>query len=176
MSGYLACVLSRMAGTACHWCMNLTPRKAPLALIVQGFPSFRRAPLAQKDKTPTLTGQSQTEADGRRGMLCAWARRALGANALAGMLIASCQSQLHADDGDYRSCLPDRLHPVSAKILAAFLDGRLTEMDFLWGFHLPNSDYLSVSACIIASLHNETPESCIPEDPAEGGSDSCLSF
>ena len=165
-----------MAGTACHWCMNLTPRKAPLALIVQGFPSFRRLPLAQKDKTPTLTGQCATGADSRCRMLCARARRTFATNALAAMLTVACQSQLRADDDDYRSCLPDRLHPVSAKILAAFLDGRLTEMDFLWAFHLPNSDYLAVSACVIASLHNETPESCIPEDPAEGGSDSCLAF
>ena len=109
-------------------------------------------------------------------MLCARARRTFATNALAAMLTVACQSQLRADDDDYRSCLPDRLHPVSAKILAAFLDGRLTEMDFLWAFHLPNSDYLAVSACVIASLHNETPESCIPEDPAEGGSDSCLAF
>jgi hypothetical protein len=83
---------------------------------------------------------------------------------------------VQADGTDYRMCLPDRLHPVSAKILAAFLEGRLTESDFLWGFHLPNSDYLTVSECIVASLHNETPDSCIPEDPAEGGSDSCFSF
>lgn len=165
-----------MAGTACHWCMNLTPRKAPLALIVQGFPSFPRHPLAQKDKTPTLAGQCATGPEVRRRMLCARVRRSLATTAVAGMLIVASQSPVRADDDDYRSCLPERLHPVSAKILAAFLDGRLTEADFLWGFHLPNSDYLMVSECIIASLHETTPESCIPEDPAEGGSDSCLSF
>jgi hypothetical protein len=109
-------------------------------------------------------------------MLCARVWHSLGANALAGAMIVACQSPVWASDTDYRSCLPDRLHPVSAKILAAFLDGRLTESDFLWGFHLPNSDYLTVSACIIAILHDVTPESCIPEVPTEGGSDSCLSF
>lgn len=176
MSGYFACALSRMAGTACHWRMKLTPRKAPLALIVQGFPRFRRAPLAQKDKTPTLIGQCATRPEGRRWMLCARVRRSLGATTLAGAIIIACQSPAGANDNDYRSCLPDRLHPVSAKILAAFLDGRLTESDFLWGFHLPNSDYLTVSECIIAVLHDVTPESCIPEVPTEGGSDSCLSF
>jgi len=92
------------------------------------------------------------------------------------MIIVACQPPAWAGDNDYRSCLPDRLHPVSAKILAAFLDGRLTEADFLWGFHLPNSDYLIVSECIIAKLQDATPESCIPDNPAEGGSDSCFSF
>ena len=95
---------------------------------------------------------------------------------MAGVMIVACHSPVWAGGNDYRSCLPDRLHPVSAKILAAFLDGRLTEGDFLWGFHLPNSDYLTVSECIIAILHDETPDSCIPEEPSEGGSDSCLSF
>jgi hypothetical protein len=109
-------------------------------------------------------------------MSCAGVRRTIRANALAGMMIVACQSPVQADGTDYRMCLPDRLHPVSAKILAAFLDGRLTESDFLWGFHLPNSDYLTVSECIVASFHNETTDSCIPEDPAEGGSDSCFSF
>ena len=81
-----------------------------------------------------------------------------------------------ADDGSYLGCLPERLHPVSARILAAFLDGRLTESDFRWGFHLPNSDYLSVGECILTALHRENVQSCNPEDPPEGGSDSCLSF
>lgn len=50
------------------------------------------------------------------------------------------------------ACLPVRLHPVSRMILDAFLDGRITRQDFLWGFHLPNSDYLSVAQCILAAL------------------------
>ena len=50
------------------------------------------------------------------------------------------------------ACLPERLHPVSRMILEAFLDGRLTKSDFLWGFHLPNSDYLPVAACIVQAL------------------------
>jgi hypothetical protein len=50
------------------------------------------------------------------------------------------------------ACLPERLHPVSRMILEAFLDGRLTLADFRWGFHLPNSDYLSVAECIVRAL------------------------
>lgn len=50
------------------------------------------------------------------------------------------------------ACLPDRLHPVSRLILEMFLDGRLTREDFLWGFHLPNSDYLPVADCIMRAL------------------------
>ena len=50
------------------------------------------------------------------------------------------------------ACLPDPLHPVSRMILEAFLDGRLTRQDFLWGFHLPNSDYLAVALCVLRAL------------------------
>lgn len=46
-------------------------------------------------------------------------------------------------------CLPERLHPVSRLILELYLQGRMTKQDFLWGFHLPNSDYLPVAACIV---------------------------
>jgi hypothetical protein len=44
------------------------------------------------------------------------------------------------------------LHPVSRMILEAFLDGRISRASFLWGFHLPNSDYLPVAQCIIHAL------------------------
>jgi len=50
------------------------------------------------------------------------------------------------------ACLPDPLHPVSRMILEAFLDGRLARQDFLWGFHLPNSDYLAVAQCVLRAL------------------------
>lgn len=50
------------------------------------------------------------------------------------------------------TCLPARLHPISRLILDAFLDGRITRQDFLWGFHLPNSDYLEVAQCILRAL------------------------
>jgi hypothetical protein len=50
------------------------------------------------------------------------------------------------------ACLPARLHPVSRMILDGFLDGRLTRADFLWGFHLPNSDYLEVAQCVLRAL------------------------
>jgi len=50
------------------------------------------------------------------------------------------------------ACLPARLHPVSRMILDGFLDGRLTRADFLWGFHMPNSDYLEVAQCVLRVL------------------------
>ena len=50
------------------------------------------------------------------------------------------------------ACLPERLHPVSQMILEAFLNGRIALEDFLWGFHLPNSDYLPVARCIIQAV------------------------
>lgn len=50
------------------------------------------------------------------------------------------------------ACLPDRLHPVSRMILEAFLEGRITRADFLWGFHLPNSEYLPVAQCVLHAM------------------------
>lgn len=50
------------------------------------------------------------------------------------------------------ACLPTPLHPVSRMFLEAFLDGRITRQDFLWAFHLPNSDYLDVAQCILRAL------------------------
>jgi len=52
------------------------------------------------------------------------------------------------------ACLPGRLHPVSRMFLEAFLEGRITQQDFLWAFHLPNSDYLPVAECIVKTLSN----------------------
>jgi hypothetical protein len=53
---------------------------------------------------------------------------------------------------EIEACLPERLHPVSRMFLEAFLAGRISQQDFLWAFHLPNSDYLPVAACIVKTL------------------------
>jgi len=53
---------------------------------------------------------------------------------------------------EIEACLPARLHPVSRMFLEAFLAGRITQQDFLWAFHLPNSDYLPVAQCIVKTL------------------------
>ena len=53
---------------------------------------------------------------------------------------------------EIQACLPARLHPVSRMFLEAFLAGRITQQDFLWAFHLPNSDYLPVAECIVKAL------------------------
>ena len=55
------------------------------------------------------------------------------------------------------ACLPTNLHPVSRTILEAFLEGRITERDFRWGFHLPNSDYLPVTECVLRALFAPPP-------------------
>lgn len=91
----------------------------------------------------------------------------------ASMAVTAGPSPALAFGTDYRTCLPVRLHPVSAKILAAFLEGRLTEGDFKWGFHLPNSDYLPVTDCILAALDAGTGESCAPGGIRPDDSGSC---
>jgi len=55
------------------------------------------------------------------------------------------------------ACLPAKLHPASRTILEAFLEGRITERDFRWGFHLPNSDYLPVTECVLRALLEPPP-------------------
>jgi hypothetical protein len=40
--------------------------------------------------------------------------------------------------------------------LEAFLAGRISQQDFLWAFHLPNSDYLPVAECIVKALADLT--------------------
>jgi hypothetical protein len=53
-------------------------------------------------------------------------------------------------DSAYQTCLPEeRLHPVSRMFLDNWLAGDLSTGQFLRLFHLPNSDYLSVSECIL---------------------------
>ena len=51
------------------------------------------------------------------------------------------------------ACLPSHLHPVSAQVLLLFLDGDLTLAEFRRLFSLPNSDYISVTNCILRALH-----------------------
>ncbi len=55
-----------------------------------------------------------------------------------------------------QACLPEHLHPVSTQYLAAFLLGHISRAQFLRGFPLPNSDYLSVEDCIIAAIDTPT--------------------
>jgi hypothetical protein len=55
---------------------------------------------------------------------------------------------------EIEACLPLGLHPVSRMFLEALLAGRITQQDFLWAFHLPNSDYLPVAECIVKTLSN----------------------
>lgn len=53
---------------------------------------------------------------------------------------------------DVLACLPAKLHPVSRLILEESLHGRLTRDDFLWGFRLPNADYLGVAQRVLRVL------------------------
>ena len=55
------------------------------------------------------------------------------------------------------ACLPSHLHPVSAQILEMFLNGSLPLEEFRRLFSLPNSDYLSVTDCILRVLHIAIP-------------------
>jgi hypothetical protein len=82
-------------------------------------------------------------------------------------------STAESTERPYLACLPERLHPVSAQILQAFLDGRLTERDFRWGFHLPNSDYLPVGECILLAIGSKTPVPCDPPELTRGLSGFC---
>ena len=50
------------------------------------------------------------------------------------------------------ACLPPKLHPVSMQILDMFLDGRLPLEEFRRLFSLPNSDYLTVTDCVLKAL------------------------
>ncbi len=59
-----------------------------------------------------------------------------------------------------RACLPARLHPVSGMFLKAWMMGRIATPTFRRFFHMPNSDYLKVSECLVAarkSLWEEAP-------------------
>jgi hypothetical protein len=55
-------------------------------------------------------------------------------------------------DPEILACLPDRIHPVSQLFLDQWLDGRMATAEFMRWFHMPNSDYLSVTECILAAV------------------------
>jgi hypothetical protein len=50
------------------------------------------------------------------------------------------------------ACLPPKLHPISMQFLDLFLHGRLPLEEFRRLFSLPNSDYLTVTDCILRAL------------------------
>ena len=56
-------------------------------------------------------------------------------------------------DPRLKACLPERLHPVSRMFLEAWLTGSISTDIFRRYFHMPNSKYLPVSACLIAARH-----------------------
>ncbi len=82
------------------------------------------------------------------------------------MAFVACQSGACADrlqapvvvamPDPVQACLPEHLHPVSRQYLDAFLLGHISRAQFLRGFPLPNSDYLSVEDCIIAAIDTPT--------------------
>ena len=53
---------------------------------------------------------------------------------------------------DLQACLPERLHPFSRQILDGWLLGELPTHEFLRWFHMPNSDYLPVSECLLKAV------------------------
>ncbi len=50
------------------------------------------------------------------------------------------------------ACLPADMHWFSQSILDYYLSGRITTGEFMRWFHMPNSDYLVASQCIVAHL------------------------
>ena len=50
------------------------------------------------------------------------------------------------------ACLPDHIHWFSQTILDHYLAGHITTGEFMRWFHMPNSDYLAASECIVAEL------------------------
>lgn len=49
-------------------------------------------------------------------------------------------------------CVPDHLHWFSQMILDYYLSGTISTQEFMRWFHMPNSDYLTVSECIVGRL------------------------
>ncbi|MDJ0942315.1 MAG: hypothetical protein QNJ30_02570 [Kiloniellales bacterium] len=49
-------------------------------------------------------------------------------------------------------CLPERLHPVSQRLLEAWLKGEMETAAFLRWFHMPNSSYLEVAQCLLRAM------------------------
>lgn len=53
----------------------------------------------------------------------------------------------------YVACgFPFELHITSVEILAMYLDEQIAADYFGWQFHLPNSDYLELSLCILENF------------------------
>jgi hypothetical protein len=50
------------------------------------------------------------------------------------------------------ACLPERLHPVSRQFLDLWLSGELSTSEFIRWFHMPNSDYLETTQCLLRHL------------------------
>jgi hypothetical protein len=50
------------------------------------------------------------------------------------------------------ACLPDQVHWFSQLVLDYYLSGVISSGEFLRWFHMPNSDYIAVSECIVAHL------------------------
>lgn len=50
------------------------------------------------------------------------------------------------------ACMPDHIHWFSQVILDHYLAGEITTGEFMRWFHMPNSDYLAASECIVAHL------------------------
>ncbi|NIW04264.1 MAG: hypothetical protein GWN34_19790 [Gammaproteobacteria bacterium] len=52
---------------------------------------------------------------------------------------------------------PERLHPVSRLVLDYFLRDVISTAEFLRFFSLPNSDYISLTACLVTMLNGAAP-------------------
>jgi hypothetical protein len=50
------------------------------------------------------------------------------------------------------ACLPDHMHWFSQAILDYYVSGTISTGEFMRWFHMPNSDYLAASECIVAHL------------------------
>jgi hypothetical protein len=49
-------------------------------------------------------------------------------------------------------CMPDHIHWFSQLILDYYLTGKISTQEFMRWFHMPNSDYLTISECIVSHL------------------------
>jgi hypothetical protein len=49
-------------------------------------------------------------------------------------------------------CMPDHIHWFSQVILDYYLSGTISTQEFMRWFHMPNSEYLTISECIVARL------------------------
>lgn len=52
---------------------------------------------------------------------------------------------------------PARLHPVSQLFLDAYIAGQIAAHEFLRFFSLPNSDYIPLAQCFVATVINGVP-------------------